>query len=82
MDNQPLLAAATLTAGGWVRRLQYSGGLSCCKSHNILLDKGQNPWPDNKLVYFMKYRFWFQDYVPATAVRGPTTWTTLPTRWP
>lgn len=44
----------------------YRGGLSCCKSHNILLDKDQNPWPDIKLTYFMKYRFWFQDFVPAT----------------
>jgi hypothetical protein len=47
----------------------YRGGLSCCKSHNILLDKGQNPWPDNKLTYFMKYRFWFQDFVPATPTK-------------
>lgn len=46
---------------------QYSGGLSCCKSHNILLDKHQNPWPDNILSYFMKYRFWFEDFVPATS---------------
>eukprot|EP01052_Picozoa_sp_SAG31_P011433 SAG31_NODE_646_length_13223_cov_14.088845_4_plen_602_part_00 len=76
---------------------QYRGGLKCCKSHNILLDKDQNPWPDNKLTCalytsppppppcthrlfekppksscqqftdFMKFRFWFQDYVPASS---------------
>ena len=46
---------------------QYAGGLRCCTSGNILLDKHQNPWEDNKLVYYMKFRFWYQDFVPATA---------------
>ena len=50
---------------------QYQGGLHCCKSGNILLDKDQNPWPDNKLVYYMKWRFWFQDYVPADPKASP-----------
>jgi len=36
---------------------QYSGGLHCCTSGNILLDKDQNPWPDRKLTYYMKWRF-------------------------
>ena len=48
---------------------QYAGGLRCCTSGNILLDKDQNPWPDNKLTYFMKWRFWYQDYVPATKTK-------------
>jgi len=46
---------------------QYAGGLDCCKSGNILLDHDQNPWPDNHLVYYMKWRFYFQDYTPAVA---------------
>lgn len=33
----------------------YAGGLHCCKSGNILLSKNQNPWPNNKLVYYMKW---------------------------
>lgn len=41
---------------------QYSGGLFCCRSGNILLDKDQNPWEDNILSYYMKFRFWFQEY--------------------
>ena len=45
---------------------QYAGGLKCCTSGNILLDKDQNPWPDNKLTYYMKWRFYFQDYTPET----------------
>jgi hypothetical protein len=36
----------------------YRGGLKCCTSGNILLDKDQNPWEDHKLVYYMKWRFW------------------------
>lgn len=36
---------------------QYQGGLLCCTSGNILLDKDQNPWKENKLVYYMKWRF-------------------------
>ncbi len=49
---------------------QYKGGLKCCKSGNILLDKHQNPWPNNKLTYYMKFRFWFQDYTPAVEEEG------------
>jgi hypothetical protein len=49
----------------------YQGGLKCCTSGNILLDKGQDPWEDNKLVYYMKWRFWFQDYVPADPAAAP-----------
>lgn len=45
---------------------QYAGGLKCCTSGNILLDKDQNPWPENILTYYMKWRFWYQDYTPAT----------------
>ena len=48
---------------------QYSGGLRCCHHRNILLQKSQNPWPGNVLSYKMKFRFWFQDYVPPTATQ-------------
>ena len=51
---------------------QYSGGLKCCTSGNILLNKDQNPWPDNKLTYYMKWRFYFQDYRPATPATADT----------
>jgi hypothetical protein len=46
---------------------QYRGGLHCCTSGNILLDKAQNPWADGKhqLEYYMKWRFWFQNYTAA-----------------
>mgnify|MGYP006091273867 FL=1 len=45
----------------------YRGGLKCCKSRNILLDADQNPWNtlDDLLVYYMKFRFYFEEYVPA-----------------
>ena len=44
----------------------YSGGLQVCKHKWSLLDKDQHqPWPDQPLVYFQKYRFYFQDYDPA-----------------
>jgi len=44
---------------------QYQGGLSCCTSGNILLSKDQNPWPEKKLTYYMKWRFYFEDYTPS-----------------
>lgn len=51
---------------------QYSGGLKCCTSGNILLNKDENPWPDNKLTYYMKWRFYFQDYTPETPATADT----------
>jgi hypothetical protein len=48
---------------------QYSGGLSCCKHKRIMLDEDQEV-PKDLLRYHMKFRFWFQEYVPA--VRGKT----------
>lgn len=43
--------------------IQYSGGLSICKHKRILLDEDQEIRPE-LLRYHMKYRFWFQEYVP------------------
>jgi len=43
----------------------YNGGLRCCHHLNTLLDTDQpDPWPDFALNYSLKFRFWFQDYVP------------------
>jgi len=48
------------------RLATYVGGLTCCAHMNFLLDKDQTAWPDNTITYRMKFRFWFQDYKPAT----------------
>ena len=53
---------------------QYAGGLKCCTSGNILLNKDQNPWPEpeHKLTYYMKWRFYYQDYKPAVPATAAT----------
>ena len=43
----------------------YVGGLSCCHHKNILLDADQNPWADQIDTYHLKFRFWYESYVPA-----------------
>ena len=48
---------------------RYQGGLHCCRSRNILLDADQNPWEDNILTYYMKFRFYFEEYVNATQTK-------------
>ena len=35
-----------------------------------MLDKHQNPWINNTLSYYMKWRFYFQDYVAPTPSKG------------
>jgi hypothetical protein len=41
----------------------YTGGLSCCRDGESLLDVGQaNPWPDQYLEYRLKFRFYFEEY--------------------
>ena len=42
---------------------QYSGGLSCCINGHNLLDADQEI-PPQLLNYHMKFRFWFQEYIP------------------
>ena len=43
----------------------YVGGLQVCKHMWTLLDSDQpQPWPDQPLVYYQKYRFYFQPYAP------------------
>jgi hypothetical protein len=41
----------------------YTGGLQVCKHGWTLLDEAQGqPWPDQPLSYYQKYRFYFQEY--------------------
>ena len=47
----------------WVET--YQGGQSCCHHKNFLLDKHQNP-PDELLTYQLKFRFYYQTYIPAS----------------
>ena len=43
----------------------YAGGLQTCKHMWSLLDADQDiPWPEQPLVFYQKYRFYFQEYVP------------------
>jgi hypothetical protein len=45
----------------------YRGGLSCCHDGQSLLDKDQEvPWPDQYLEYQLKFRFYFEEYHPAS----------------
>jgi hypothetical protein len=48
---------------------QYSGGLKCCSHGRIMLDADQPVRPE-LLRYHMKYRFWYQEYVPKTATQN------------
>ena len=44
---------------------KYVGGLQVCKHMFSLLDSDQEqPWPNQPLVYYQKYRFYFQEYKP------------------
>lgn len=47
----------------WVQT--YQGGLACCHHQNVLLDKDQIE-PADVLTYHLKFRFYYQPYVPAT----------------
>jgi len=44
----------------------YVGGIMCCDGGNILLDKDQNPWQDDIMTYYLKFRFYFQEYTPGS----------------
>jgi len=44
----------------------YNGGLQCCAHKNFLTDLEQDPLIPNKTdTYFLKWRYYFQEYVPA-----------------
>jgi len=58
--------------------LTYAGGLRCCGHKRIMLDADQEVRPE-LLQYHMKWRFWFQEYVPSgskTTPQGTTKNTT------
>jgi hypothetical protein len=45
----------------------YRGGLSCCRHGQSLLDEDQPiPWQDEVLEYRFKFRFYFEEYEPAS----------------
>eukprot|EP00117_Sycon_ciliatum_P029408 scpid52803/ scgid23424/ len=44
----------------WVQT--YQGGLHCCHHQWILLDQAQNPWINITDEYYLKFRFWYQEY--------------------
>lgn len=44
----------------WIQT--YQGGLRCCHHQWILLDQDQNPWENTIDEYYLKFRFWYEDY--------------------
>lgn len=47
----------------------YHGGLQCCKHQFFLTDVEQNSQiPDKTDRYFLKWRYYFQEYVPPTGI--------------
>lgn len=49
----------------------YTGGLQCCRHLTSLLDAEQAiPWADDYLEYQLKFRFYFEEYVPASSLRA------------
>lgn len=56
---------------------QYVGGLQCCHHKRIMLDADQEVRPE-LLRYHMKWRFWFQEYVPKNASTGKPSHANLP----
>jgi hypothetical protein len=50
--------------------LQYAGGLRCCGHKRIMLDADQEVRPE-LLQYHMKFRFWFEEYIPSGASVTP-----------
>eukprot|EP00658_Telonema_sp_P-2_P082549 TRINITY_DN874_c0_g1_i3.p1 TRINITY_DN874_c0_g1~~TRINITY_DN874_c0_g1_i3.p1 ORF type:complete len:388 (-),score=79.58 TRINITY_DN874_c0_g1_i3:514-1677(-) len=46
----------------------YHGGLKCCQHTFFLTDQDQDPLIRNETdTYFLKWRYYFQEYTPATA---------------
>ena len=50
----------------------YGGGLKCCQHKYFLTDRAQNSKiPQDKTdKYFLKWRYYFQEYVPATKTKA------------
>jgi len=53
----------------WIQT--YVGGQSCCHNGNILLDADQPVDPRIDETY-LKFRFYYQDYTPATEIAPPS----------
>lgn len=50
----------------------YVGGLTACHDGWHLLDAEQTiPWPDQPLLYYKKFRIWFQEHKAAAAPTAP-----------
>ena len=55
----------------------YVGGLNTCHHTWKLLDAEQDiPWQDQPLVYYKKYRIYFQEYSPPSTLAGSVSNTT------
>jgi len=66
-DSGDLLATRNPTCNS----AQYSGGLTCCKHKRIMLDDDQTQNDNGPVLrYHMKFRFWFQEYIPANATNA------------
>lgn len=51
----------------------YHGGLQCCKHEFFLTDRAQNAQNSTDVdVYFLKWRYYFQEYTPATTTAPPS----------
>lgn len=51
--------------------MTYNGGLRCCAHHNFLTDLEQDSLIPNKTdTYFLKWRYYFQEYKPADNSRA------------
>ena len=51
----------------------YNGGLHCCQNQYILTDVDQeSDIPDATDVYFLKWRYYFQEYVPGNSTTAPS----------
>lgn len=51
----------------------YMGGLRCCQHHYFLTDREQASLIPNKTdTYFLKWRYYFQEYTPATPATALT----------
>lgn len=60
----------------------YVGGQIACHHLWSLLDADQEiPWQDQKLNYSIKFRFWYQDYVPATPTKPASHQSVSRTTW-
>jgi len=54
--------------------MTYNGGLHCCQNQYLGTDKAQEPMIVNQTdVYFLKWRYYFQEYVPPQPPSTPAS---------